>query len=173
MPTQVEKKSMSDGWLEAEITALVRDFGMFRILRVLATLSEPNVADATDDILRSYSIIDSESGAHNVVSLADIRRVVPLDRKSFDQALFRLISGHRMNLVPANVCYRMNNEEHEACFKYGTERYLFVSKVIVPVTKQTARPTHYHDPDEKPEKPPKPLTAAEKTELALDGKPVG
>lgn len=164
-----EKKSLSDGWLEAEVTALVRDFGMFRILRVLAHLSEPGVADTGEELLRAFSAIDAEQGGHNVVNLVDLRRVVPLDRKTFDQALYRLVSGYRINLVQANPCYRLNPEEHEAQFKHGVERYLFVSKVIVPVTK-SPRPIGYHDPDEKPKE--KPLTKTEKTELALDGKPV-
>lgn len=169
MPDNVPT-SASFQWLISELNTLKRDFGLNWIMMALAELEKPEVSQLEDQIFQAYTVLDSDNGRHNVVSLADLRRRVPVDRRNFDQCLYRIVTGHKMALVPNNHFYRMTADEQQACFKYGAERYLFVSRVHA--KPPTARPTEIHEVEPKEmslREAKKTFNKHEHVEIALSG----
>jgi hypothetical protein len=76
----------------------------------------------------AFGRIDRAKGSHNLVSLVELRREVPVDRLIFDGALEQLRRAGRFSLTGAEGRHGISPEEREAAIPEDGALLLFVSR---------------------------------------------
>jgi hypothetical protein len=76
----------------------------------------------------AFERLDRAAGAHNYVSLVDLRRAVPVDRQTFDTALGDLRRAGRYTLSAAEGRHGVRPEEREAGIVEDGAVLLYVSR---------------------------------------------
>lgn len=78
----------------------------------------------------AFNKLNDEAGAHNLVSLAELRPMIPCDRPTFDQELNRLRRAGRYLLKLAEGRHGLSPAEHEAAIVEDGRLLLYVSRKL-------------------------------------------
>lgn len=79
---------------------------------------------------RAFAQLDRRSGNHNLVSLAELRRLVPLDRDAFDHQLQELRRAGRYVLKLAEGRHGLTADEQQAAILEDGRLLLFVARKL-------------------------------------------
>jgi hypothetical protein len=76
----------------------------------------------------AFERLDRQKGSHNLVSLVELRREVPVGRPAFDGELQRLRRAGRFSLSGAEGRHGISQEERDAGIPEDGALLLFVSR---------------------------------------------
>jgi hypothetical protein len=88
----------------------------------------PPLADFARAFQEGFDQLDRQHGAHNFVSLVELRRAIPCDRPTFDAELRKLRIAGRYTLSAAEGRHGITPEEQQAGIREEGSLLLFVSR---------------------------------------------
>jgi hypothetical protein len=88
----------------------------------------PPTLDFAGAFEQVFDSLDRQRGGVNLVSLADLRRALPVDRAAFDRELNQLRRAGRFSLSGAEGRHGLRDEEKDAAIREGDNLLLFVAR---------------------------------------------
>jgi hypothetical protein len=134
---QLDTGSLSPGvgWVvikKNRLLVLVEDVHGYRHAPATPAATPVPVSKAPVDFAALYdeafNRLDRQRGAHNFVSLVELRQAIPVDRTTFDAELRKLRLAGQYTLSAAEGRHGISIEEREAGISEGGALLLFVSR---------------------------------------------
>jgi hypothetical protein len=119
----------SQSVLLQELHRLKSEFGTRELLWGLWQLElEDNQRDLPAELMKTIAACDITAGSHNHVPIAAVREAAALPSRVFDDTLRTLYDRRVIVLHEPPQYYRLDQIENASAFRYGSKRYLYVSR---------------------------------------------